>query len=185
VATVPGTLALFRAEPQADALPRLKAAFPQTEAMGAWLRVFAEGSTTPEPGRRLEEVGLQSTRRSPHPDWFAREPELEDVFVAMLRQRAAPSWNRSGRRPHAPHQHRAGHRGPRLTRVFGDFRAADAVSFQVPQGEIFGLLGANGAGKTTVIKMLTGILKPSSGEGRVAGADMRSAGWRSRSASAT
>ena len=64
-----------------------------------------------------------------------------------------------------------------LTRVFGDFRAADAVSFRVPQGEIFGLLGANGAGKTTVIKMLTGILKPSSGFGMVAGADMRSAGW--------
>ena len=43
IARVPGTLALFRAEPQAEALPRLKARFPQTEAMGAWLRVFAEG----------------------------------------------------------------------------------------------------------------------------------------------
>ncbi len=43
VAVVPGTLALFRAEPQAEALPRLKARFPQTEAMGTWLRVFAEG----------------------------------------------------------------------------------------------------------------------------------------------
>jgi ABC-type multidrug transport system ATPase subunit len=63
-----------------------------------------------------------------------------------------------------------------LTRDFGAFRAVDKVSFQVMQGEIFGLLGANGAGKTTVIKMLTGILRPSQGTGHVAGADMRRAG---------
>jgi ABC-2 type transport system ATP-binding protein len=63
-----------------------------------------------------------------------------------------------------------------LIRDFGSFRAVDRVSFQVRQGEIFGLLGANGAGKTTVIKMLTGILPLSGGEGRVAGADMRRAG---------
>jgi len=62
-----------------------------------------------------------------------------------------------------------------LTRDFGDFRAVDRVDFQVRQGEIFGLLGANGAGKTTVIKMLTGLLSPSAGEGQVAGVDMRRA----------
>ncbi|MBA5689195.1 ABC transporter ATP-binding protein [Duganella sp. LX47W] len=67
-----------------------------------------------------------------------------------------------------------------LTRTFGAFKAADAVSFRVPQGEIFGLLGANGAGKSTVIKMLTGILRPSDGRGRVAGADMRDAGRQIR-----
>ncbi|WP_312854326.1 ATP-binding cassette domain-containing protein [Paludibacterium denitrificans] len=50
------------------------------------------------------------------------------------------------------------------------------MSFTVQPGEIFGLLGANGAGKTTAIKMLTGILPPSGGEGRVAGADMKYAG---------
>jgi ABC-2 type transport system ATP-binding protein len=59
--------------------------------------------------------------------------------------------------------------------VFGQFTAASDVSFAVPQGQIFGLLGANGAGKTTVIKMLTGILTPTRGTGRVAGADMRTA----------
>ena len=63
-----------------------------------------------------------------------------------------------------------------LTRDFGDFRAVDGVDFRVHEGEIFGLLGANGAGKTTVIKMLTGLLPPSAGEGQVAGADMRRAG---------
>jgi ABC-2 type transport system ATP-binding protein len=50
------------------------------------------------------------------------------------------------------------------------------LNFAVPPGQIFGLLGANGAGKSTVIKMLTGILKPSAGQGRVAGANMRGAG---------
>ena len=63
-----------------------------------------------------------------------------------------------------------------LTRDFGAFRAVDRASFVVRYGEIFGLLGANGAGKTTAIKMLTGILPPSAGVGRVAGADMRRAG---------
>lgn len=173
VATVPGTLALFRAEPQADALPRLKAAFPQTEAMGAWLRVFAEGLDAPQARGAVDKAlaGIPPT------DWFAREPELEDVFVAMLRQRGAKlesAFPADSRVPAASTDLAIEARG--LTRLFGDFRAADAVSFSVPQGEIFGLLGANGAGKTTVIKMLTGILKPSSGEGRVAGADMRSAG---------
>ncbi|MCA3253689.1 MAG: ATP-binding cassette domain-containing protein [Betaproteobacteria bacterium] len=63
-----------------------------------------------------------------------------------------------------------------LTRDFGAFRAVDRASFEVRYGEIFGLLGANGAGKTTAIKMLTGILPPTAGVGRVAGADMRRAG---------
>ncbi len=63
-----------------------------------------------------------------------------------------------------------------LVRDFGSFRAVDHVSFHVTQGEIFGLLGANGAGKTTVIKMLNGILPPTGGEGWVAGADMKTAG---------
>ncbi len=60
-----------------------------------------------------------------------------------------------------------------LTRKFGDFTAVDGVSFDVPQGEIFGFLGPNGAGKTTTIKMLTGLLAPTSGSGRVAGFDVR------------
>jgi ABC-2 type transport system ATP-binding protein len=60
-----------------------------------------------------------------------------------------------------------------LTRTFGDFTAVDAVSFEVRAGEIFGFLGPNGAGKTTTIKMLTGLLAPTSGEGLVAGHDIR------------
>ena len=60
----------------------------------------------------------------------------------------------------------------RLTKRFGDFTAVDAVSFDVAPGEVFGFLGPNGAGKTTTIKMLAGLLPPTSGRGSVAGFDL-------------
>jgi ABC-2 type transport system ATP-binding protein len=59
-----------------------------------------------------------------------------------------------------------------LTRLFGDFRAVDDVNFQVRRGEIFGYLGANGAGKSTTIRMLCGLLAPTGGRATVAGADI-------------
>ncbi|HYS80435.1 MAG TPA: ABC transporter ATP-binding protein [Anaeromyxobacteraceae bacterium] len=59
-----------------------------------------------------------------------------------------------------------------LTRRFGKFTAVDGVSFEVPRGEIFGYLGANGAGKSTTIRMLTGLLAPTSGAASVAGHDV-------------
>lgn len=59
-----------------------------------------------------------------------------------------------------------------LTKKFGSFVAVDNISFKVKKGEIFGFLGANGAGKTTAIKMLTGLLSPSSGKAKVAGWDV-------------
>jgi ABC-2 type transport system ATP-binding protein len=59
-----------------------------------------------------------------------------------------------------------------LTRTFGKFVAVDHVSFEVRKGEVFGFLGPNGAGKTTTIKMLAGLLLPTSGEGTVAGFDL-------------
>jgi ABC-2 type transport system ATP-binding protein len=59
-----------------------------------------------------------------------------------------------------------------LRKVFGKFTAVDGISFSVKRGEIFGFLGANGAGKSTTIRMLCGIITPTSGEGRVAGYDI-------------
>ncbi|MBL7792463.1 MAG: ABC transporter ATP-binding protein [Saprospiraceae bacterium] len=59
-----------------------------------------------------------------------------------------------------------------LTKRFGPFTAVDAISFEVEKGEIFGFLGANGAGKTTAMRMLTGLLTPTSGQASVAGFDV-------------
>jgi ABC-2 type transport system ATP-binding protein len=59
-----------------------------------------------------------------------------------------------------------------LTKAFGDFVAVDRVTFSVEQGEIFGFLGANGAGKTTAMRMLCALSRPSSGSGTVAGYDI-------------
>ena len=59
-----------------------------------------------------------------------------------------------------------------LVKVFGKFTAVDHVSLQIKKGEIFGFLGPNGAGKSTTMRMLCGILTPTSGKGRVGGFDL-------------
>jgi drug efflux transport system ATP-binding protein len=72
--------------------------------------------------------------------------------------------------PHSPSTHAIV--ASDLTRRFGNFVAVDHISFAVDVGEVFGFLGANGAGKTTAIRMLIGVLAPSTGEARVAGFDI-------------
>ncbi len=171
---VAGSEVRVRAEPQLQALDLLRARFDQVEPLGEWLHVFAERPQSEAAGevrRTLAGVNVRQLETG--------EPDLEDVFIALLRRKhdayrnaLTPVTPSSG----APVEHRVGDaaiEAMALTRDFGAFRAVDNVSFSVSQGEIFGLLGANGAGKTTVIKMLTGILRPTSGTGRVAGADMR------------
>jgi ABC-2 type transport system ATP-binding protein len=59
-----------------------------------------------------------------------------------------------------------------LTKRFGDFTAVDAISFEVKKGEVFGFLGANGAGKTTAMRMLCGLSLPTSGKATIAGFDI-------------
>lgn len=96
--------------------------------------------------------------------------KLEDAFVA-LRRGSDPAGDMS--EWHMPA--RVSHDGPpvieakELTRRFGDFVAVDRVSFRIEAGEIFGFLGSNGCGKTTTMKMLTGLLPVSSGEGQLLG----------------
>lgn len=60
-----------------------------------------------------------------------------------------------------------------LTKRYGELAANDEVTFDVEEGEIFGFLGPNGAGKTTTIRMLLGLIKPTSGTATVLGADIR------------
>lgn len=105
---------------------------------------------------------------------------LEDAFVALLPEEA--------RRGHAPVvvPPRIAVDGPPaieaegLTMRFGDFTAVDDVSFRIERGEIFGFLGSNGCGKTTTMKMLTGLLTPSAGAARLFGAPVGSDGVAAR-----
>ncbi|OQW31228.1 MAG: ABC transporter [Nitrospira sp. SG-bin2] len=169
----PGSMVTFEATPQLDAIARLKTQYKQVEALGSLLRVFTE-----EPIHAAAMQSITSSLGAIKPVQLqVDEPELEDVFVALLLcQVEQPTAIEMP--PAAPltSNDSLAIEAKGLIRDFGTFRAVDRVSFQVKQGEIFGLLGANGAGKTTVIKMLNGILPPTGGEGWVAGADMKTAG---------
>ncbi|WP_426125938.1 ATP-binding cassette domain-containing protein [Pararhizobium sp. PWRC1-1] len=101
-------------------------------------------------------------------------PRFEDAFIDMLgggpggRSKLAEAQQTLSAKDDCPVIEAKG-----LTKTFGDFTAADAITFDIRRGEIFGLLGPNGAGKSTTFKMLCGLLKPTAGEGRVAGFDLR------------
>ena len=174
---VPGLVVTFESSPQLEAVARLKHRYAQVESLGPLLHVF-----TPEREPEAAVAGIRHALENlPLEHVHTDEPELEDVVVALLlREREEQPGVSAG----SDHSARPAGRqqldglaveAKELIRDFGSFRAVDRVSFDMKQGEIFGLLGANGAGKTTVIKMLTGIVPPTAGEGRVAGADMRTA----------
>lgn len=174
-ALAPGAQVLVQAEPPLAVLARLRAVFPQVETVGQQFCVYADG-VTPEVAERQVRLALEGQLLN---EIEAGEPDLEDVFIALMRQRGlVPDEREETSTPSAPatQQTETAIEALALSRDFGAFRAVDQVNFRVAPGEIFGLLGANGAGKTTVIKMLTGILRPSAGSGRVAGADMRTGG---------
>jgi ABC-2 type transport system ATP-binding protein len=185
VASVPGTVISLAAPRPASVRVTLEQHFAQTDIVGSQIRVFvpdrdAEAALR-EVSAAVPEIDVGSFRTS--------APELEDAFVAQLTRASAAAATPLGAvnqpSPDAPSPPAdampdalvAGDGvavvAAGLTKSFGHFKAASEVSFVVPRGEIFGLLGANGAGKTTVIKMLTGILTPTRGEGRVAGENMR------------
>ncbi|MCW5797135.1 MAG: putative multidrug ABC transporter ATP-binding protein YbhF [Nitrospira sp.] len=175
---VPGLVVTFESTPQLEAAARLKRRYTQVESLGPSLHVF-----TPEQEEEAAVAGIrQALEPLPVAHLHTDEPELEDVVVALLLKEQDGQARVSERLgPSAVSATMPQFDGPaveakELIRDFGSFRAVDRVSFDMKQGEIFGLLGANGAGKTTVIKMLTGIVPPTGGAGRVAGADMRTAG---------
>jgi ABC-2 type transport system ATP-binding protein len=171
----PGAAVAVRAEPQLEAAERLRKRFPEVTTRGGWLHAF-----TSETDLRAAALVVRSALEGLNvTEVEATEPDLEDVFVALLRREGLIQRRQVEAPVAAPREEKAEHAdilARELTRDFGAFRAVDRVSFEVRHGEIFGLLGANGAGKTTVIKMLTGILPPSAGRGQVAGVDMRRPG---------
>ena len=172
----PGTVVSVAVQPQLEALNRLRSRFEQVVALGNFLRVFVPAQDT-----SAEEVVKDVLSGLEVSDVQTDTPELEDIYVGLLE---SSGEGQAVRDLPSPPEGTVIHldrdkpviEAKNLVRDFGTFRAVDHVTFDVRPGEIFGLLGANGAGKTTVIKMLTGILRPSDGAGSVAGADMRHSG---------
>ena len=125
--------------------------------------VMKPGTKPPAPDEHSAAAGVATTT-----------PRFEDAFIDMLgggpggRSKLAETQT-----PFPTDNGRPVIEARGLTKRFGDFTAADAVTFDIPRGQIFGLLGPNGAGKSTTFKMLCGLLKPTAGEGRVAGFDLR------------
>ncbi len=170
VGLVPGTIVEVKCPRQIDALRVLREHYPQVEPRGEWVRLLEE---TPDHGQASDQAVSCLPPDLKPTEVRTAEPELEDVFIALLRRREQKEGETASGATavetyaEIPEEQKktTAIEATELTRVFGDFTAVDHVTFQVKQGEIFGLLGANGAGKSTCIKMLTGILPPSSGEG--------------------
>jgi ABC-2 type transport system ATP-binding protein len=159
---------------------RLAAAGPVVDALiqGERVRLVMDNSETP-PDLATLLPGLTGVSLQPTP------PRLEDCFIALLRKRrAAPGA--AARAPQPAGQPQAGNgKGPVIEvrgvkRRFGNFYAVKGVTFQVERGEVFGLLGANGAGKSTTFRMLCGLLPATEGSLRVAGVDLRHAAAAAR-----
>ncbi|HUZ67314.1 MAG TPA: ATP-binding cassette domain-containing protein, partial [Beijerinckiaceae bacterium] len=133
---------------------------------GGAVRIVMNAATAPEAAWLLP--GIDDVTIT------AVAPRFEDSFVALLREKSparpppsAPARTGGAARDEIVVQH--------LSRRFGAFVAVDNISFTVRTGEIFGLLGANGAGKSTTFRMLCGLLPASAGQLRVAGFDLRTA----------
>lgn len=121
------------------------------------------------------QAAIENTLNSVGVSWSkiqASEPTLENVFVSKLHQlgetRQTPDFPRKNQ-PQQISVTNTAMGAYNLTKQFGDFTAVKNINIEVKYGEIYGLLGANGAGKTTVIKMLCGLLDASSGEVELAG----------------
>jgi len=112
-------------------------------------------------------------------------PRFEDSFIALLKAGAEGAKTQGQHAVQEAPTPRAASDKPvievhNLQRLFGSFYAVNNISFAVSRGEVFGLLGANGAGKSTTFRMLCGLLPPSSGTLRVAGVDLRHAAAAAR-----
>ena len=157
---------------------------------GAFVRVVTES------GVQLTSVALPPKSGPLH--ILSVPPRFEDSFVTLLKSIRASSGSRPPVQPRGGAERAMRSAGAttaratrasgqdaviiaeELTRRFGNFVAVDGVSFTVRRGEIFGLLGANGAGKSTTFRMLCGLLPASAGTLRVAGFDLRRAAASAR-----
>ena len=144
---------------------------------GDGVRLVAKDSSPPDVRALLKGVEDVDVRAVP--------PRFEDGFVALLKKGGEPPQTPDGPSVVVGARKKRTDNGPVIEvkdvkRRFGDFYAVKGVTFQVNRGEVFGLLGANGAGKSTTFRMLCGLLPPSEGTLTVAGADLRKASAKAR-----
>jgi ABC-2 type transport system ATP-binding protein len=137
------------------------------------VRVVTQAATPPDLAQLRGEI--------PDVQMEATEPSFEDAFVATLKSEHPQTGS------FVVHPHKTGLQHDTVIQVhdlqkrFGEFYAVKNISFEVKRGEVFGLLGANGAGKSTTFRMLCGLLPATSGELAVAGRDLRRATADARS----
>jgi ABC-2 type transport system ATP-binding protein len=182
-----GEMLDVKAEPQATALQVLKATpgISHVQVFGDRLHLLV--SSIRDQGRTVDIEGALAAVGVTLLDRRRTQPTLEDVFVGSIeaarqkehreqipRVSLAKTPSAVASLPHArpaslPASYAVSVEG--LTKRFGSFTAVDGISFSVQWGEVFGFLGPNGSGKTTTIRMLTGLLPPTSGKGTVAGFD--------------
>lgn len=163
----------IRAEPLDQALAVLKT-LPDTrsaQVFGDSVHVLVDKAE-----KRLPEIRLALDKSGVSiGDMRQIVPSLEDVFVAALSRAGEKTGSESHPVISSGGKDDAGSpaiSASELTRRFGEFTAVDRVSFSVGRGEIFGLLGPNGSGKTTTIRLLCGLLRPTSGGASILGQDM-------------
>jgi len=112
---------------------------------------------------------------------MADAKDLDQAFIRLLPEAERSDYREVIVTPRKPENNVIpAIRAHGLTRRFGDFTAVDNVSFEIQKGEIFGFLGSNGCGKTTTMKMLTGLLEPSSGSSQLFGKPIRAGGIAER-----
>jgi ABC-2 type transport system ATP-binding protein len=143
---------------------------------GEWVRLVMDKADVPEVLGQF----VPGVSSKPVP------PRFEDVFVARLGGKNGTNGTVSGEgqmtRDTVKHEVRPGPiiEVKDVKRRFGDFYAVKGITFEVDRGEVFGLLGANGAGKSTTFRMLCGLLPATSGTLRVSGLDLRTAAAHAR-----
>ncbi|MBD3611200.1 MAG: ATP-binding cassette domain-containing protein, partial [Hydrogenovibrio crunogenus] len=173
VAKSPGWVIEIETTQPSDVLALLKTKFETVEQLGQMVRVVVFGQD-----KDTIELILKEQLGSEKDGWYFLPIGLEEFFIHHLKnhstsaakqlQNPSDIISQSDSEKNKTNTDEPLIQADKLVRRFGDFTAADQVSFEVRPGEIFGLLGANGAGKSTVIKMLTGILPPTDGAGFVA-----------------
>ena len=174
----PGWLIEVESENPKELLPKIQKQFPQAEELGQMIRITGFESSAEQAQQSIETLIDGKNDR-----WYFAPVGLEEVFIhrlnhdlvdekSVVQKDASLDLISSTSTSTATEPNSELIKAHELVRRFDQFTAVDKVSFEVAAGEIFGLLGANGAGKSTVIKMLTGILPPSEGTGFVAGHNM-------------